>query len=77
MRWLEPVVTGTPPGPCNMHTADFIKSLNQVLVFRGGDGREYVVGKHSRPHPHRHHHHQHWHQQQQQQHRLQPHQHFP
>lgn len=33
---------GTPPGPCNMHSADFIPSRGEVYVFRGGNGREYL-----------------------------------
>jgi hypothetical protein len=44
--WAEPSVTGKPPGPCNMHTADYIAHLRQVFVFRGGDGREYLNDLH-------------------------------
>ena len=29
-----------------MHTADYIPSMRQVLVFRGGDGREYLNDLH-------------------------------
>ena len=32
-------VLGTPPGPCNMHSADFIPSRGEVYVFRGGNGK--------------------------------------
>ncbi|KAJ0397565.1 hypothetical protein P43SY_003440 [Pythium insidiosum] len=47
MTWTQPPVLGTPPGPCNMHTADFIPHLRSVLVFRGGDGREYLNDLHA------------------------------
>ena len=30
LEWEEPVIEGSPPGPCNMHTADFIAPLRQV-----------------------------------------------
>lgn len=43
-RWLEHGATGTPPGPCNMHTADAYKS--KIYVFRGGDGRDYLKDLH-------------------------------
>jgi len=46
LRWEEPAVVGKPPGPCNMHTADYIPSRRQVFVFRGGDGREYLNDLH-------------------------------
>jgi len=46
MAWIQPETTGTPPGPCNMHTADFISSLNEIFVFRGGDGKEYLNDLH-------------------------------
>lgn len=38
---------GTPPGPCNMHSADFIPSRGEVYVFRGGNGREYLNDLHA------------------------------
>lgn len=47
MSWDEPPVQGKPPGPCNMHTADYLAHLRQVLVFRGGDGREYLNDLHA------------------------------
>ena len=47
LEWEEPKTHGTAPGPCNMHTADFIEPLRQVLVFRGGDGREYLNDLHA------------------------------
>ncbi|GLD92569.1 hypothetical protein PINS_up001128 [Pythium insidiosum] len=47
MTWAQPPVLGTPPGPCNMHTADFIPHLRSILVFRGGDGREYLNDLHA------------------------------
>ena len=34
---------GTPPGPCNMHSADFIPSRGEVYVFRGGNGELYNI----------------------------------
>ena len=34
------------PGSCNMHTADFMGCLGEVLVFRGGDGRRYLNDLH-------------------------------
>jgi len=33
---------GNKPGPCNMHSADFISSKNEIYVFRGGNGCEYL-----------------------------------
>jgi hypothetical protein len=42
MRWDQPEVKGESPGPCNMHTADYIPARRQLFVFRGGDGREYL-----------------------------------
>jgi len=47
LRWFQPPSRGTPPGPCNMHSADFIPSLHQVYVFRGGNGREYLNDLHA------------------------------
>jgi hypothetical protein len=29
-----------------MHTSDYIPDLNAILVFRGGDGREYLNDMH-------------------------------
>ncbi|OQR94665.1 hypothetical protein THRCLA_08125 [Thraustotheca clavata] len=46
MRWEEPVTKGVPPGPCNMHTADYIPHLRGIIVFRGGNGREYLNDLH-------------------------------
>jgi hypothetical protein len=43
-KWLELKILGSPPGPCNMHTAD---SYNKkIYVFRGGDGRDYLNDLH-------------------------------
>ena len=42
LRWYQPATFGTPPGPCNMHSADYVPSLREVYVFRGGNGREYL-----------------------------------
>jgi len=47
LRWFQPPVRGTPPGPCNMHSADFIASRGEVYVFRGGNGREYLNDLHA------------------------------
>lgn len=46
MHWTEPPVVGKAPGPCNMHTADFMEKRRQILVFRGGNGREYLNDLH-------------------------------
>ncbi len=37
-------IQGTPPGPCNMHTADSYK--DNIYVFRGGDGKDYLNDLH-------------------------------
>lgn len=29
---------GAQTGPCNMHTADYVKARKEVFVFRGGNG---------------------------------------
>lgn len=47
LRWYQPVLKGTPPGPCNMHSADYVKSQRAVYVFRGGNGREYLNDLHA------------------------------
>ena len=47
LRWYQPAVKGTPPGPCNMHSADYVKSQKCVYVFRGGNGREYLNDLHA------------------------------
>ncbi|KAL7539125.1 hypothetical protein ACHAXR_009037 [Thalassiosira sp. AJA248-18] len=47
LRWFQPPTLGTPPGPCNMHSADFIPSRGEVYVFRGGNGREYLNDLHA------------------------------
>lgn len=47
LRWYQPAVKGTPPGPCNMHSADFVESRREVYVFRGGNGREYLNDLHA------------------------------
>jgi N-acetylneuraminic acid mutarotase len=46
MQWVEPPVLGEPPGPCNMHTSDFFPHRRQIIVFRGGDGKEYLNDLH-------------------------------
>lgn len=47
MRWYQPAVKGTPPGPCNMHSADYVPLKKEVFVFRGGNGREYLNDLHA------------------------------
>lgn len=47
LRWYQPTVQGTPPGPCNMHSADYIVQRKEVYVFRGGNGREYLNDLHA------------------------------
>mmetsp|Transcript_2559 Transcript_2559/g.6944 ORF Transcript_2559/g.6944 Transcript_2559/m.6944 type:complete len:697 (-) Transcript_2559:392-2482(-) len=47
LRWWQPEVKGTPPGPCNMHSADYVPSKREVYVFRGGNGREYLNDLHA------------------------------
>jgi hypothetical protein len=47
LRWYQPPVKGTPPGPCNMHSADYVSSRREVFVFRGGNGREYLNDLHA------------------------------
>ena len=45
MRWSTSP-DFAPPGPCNMHTTDFVPARNQLFAFRGGDGREYLNSLH-------------------------------
>lgn len=47
LRWYQPPVKGTPPGPCNMHSADYVAHRREVYVFRGGNGREYLNDLHA------------------------------
>ncbi|KAG7342241.1 galactose oxidase [Nitzschia inconspicua] len=47
LRWYQPAVRGTPPGPCNMHSADYVPARREVYVFRGGNGREYLNDLHA------------------------------
>jgi hypothetical protein len=47
LRWYQPPVKGTPPGPCNMHSADYVSARKEVYVFRGGNGREYLNDLHA------------------------------
>lgn len=46
-QWSQPSVQGVGPGPCNMHTADYLPHLRAILLFRGGDGREYLNDLHA------------------------------
>ena len=47
LRWYQPAVKGSPPGPCNMHSADYVAQRREVYVFRGGNGREYLNDLHA------------------------------
>ncbi|KAI2492754.1 Kelch motif [Fragilaria crotonensis] len=47
LRWYQPPMMGVPPGPCNMHSADFVPKRREVYVFRGGNGREYLNDLHA------------------------------
>jgi hypothetical protein len=47
LRWYQPAIKGTPPGPCNMHSADYVTAQREVYVFRGGNGREYLNDLHA------------------------------
>lgn len=40
-EWNKPETNGTPPGPSNMHTADWIEEKQEIFLFRGGDGKIY------------------------------------
>jgi hypothetical protein len=46
MKWVEPPMVGDAPGPCNMHTSDYMPHKRRIFVFRGGDGREYLNDLH-------------------------------
>ncbi|KAG7395493.1 hypothetical protein PHYBOEH_003684 [Phytophthora boehmeriae] len=46
LTWEEPTLE-QELGPCNMHTADYVPRLRSILVFRGGDGREYLNDLHA------------------------------
>lgn len=52
LTWLDPsqveaLVSGPAPGPCNMHSADYISSRGEIYVFRGGDGQDYLNDLHA------------------------------
>ena len=47
ISWEFLEIKGEPPGPCNMHSADFLANKNEVYVFRGGNGREYLNDLHA------------------------------
>ena len=38
---------GESPGPCNMHSAEFIPDKREIYVFRGGDGSDYLNDLHA------------------------------
>uniref|UniRef100_A0A7S2W680 BTB domain-containing protein n=1 Tax=Mucochytrium quahogii TaxID=96639 RepID=A0A7S2W680_9STRA len=46
MQWIRPRTSGSSPGACNMHTTDYVKNRDSLLVFRGGDGRRYLNDLH-------------------------------
>ena len=46
LRWYQPALRGKAPGPCNMHSADYVASRREVYVFHGGNGREYLNDLH-------------------------------
>lgn len=39
--------SGVSPGPCNMHTADFVPEKRSVYLFRGGNGVQYLNELHA------------------------------
>jgi hypothetical protein len=45
--WVNVDERGSSPGPCNMHTAEFIPDKREIFVFRGGDGSEYLNDLHA------------------------------
>ena len=45
--WVNVEERGASPGPCNMHTAEFIPDKREIYVFRGGDGSEYLNDLHA------------------------------
>ncbi|EGR27675.1 kelch motif family protein, putative [Ichthyophthirius multifiliis] len=45
LEWEKKPSIGQYPGPCNMHTAEVYE--NQIFVFRGGDGQQYLNDLHS------------------------------
>jgi hypothetical protein len=45
--WVDVQERGASPGPCNMHTAEFIPDKREIYVFRGGDGSEYLNDLHA------------------------------
>jgi hypothetical protein len=50
LRWVSVSpqdISGVSPGPCNMHSADFVSSQNEIYIFRGGNGREYLNDTHA------------------------------
>ena len=47
LAWYKLENEGCPPGPCNMHSADYVPCCGSVYVFRGGNGREYLHDLHA------------------------------
>ena len=45
-HWSEARTTGAPPGPCNMHTCDYVPRRRELYLFRGGDGQNYLNDLH-------------------------------
>ncbi|GBG28993.1 RING finger protein B [Hondaea fermentalgiana] len=46
LRWREAPSRGKAPGPCNMHTTDYVAKKRSLFVFRGGDGKQYLNDLH-------------------------------
>lgn len=47
LEWVSLPECGNSPGPCNMHSAEYIPDRRQIFVFRGGDGTEYLNDLHA------------------------------
>ena len=45
-HWTEAKTSGKPPGPCNMHTCDYVPKRRELYLFRGGDGQNYLNDLH-------------------------------
>ena len=44
--WIPSDFEGEPPGPCNMHTSNYLDHKKSIFVFRGGDGKDYLNDLH-------------------------------
>lgn len=47
LEWVSFPESENSPGPCNMHSAEYIPDKRQIYVFRGGDGSEYLNDLHA------------------------------